>query len=372
MNVTVILCTYNRCRELANALNSVAASTLPDGVEWEVLVVDNNNVDQTREVVESFRARYAGRFRYLFEPRPGKSHALNAGIRASQSDVLAFLDDDVTVEPTWLKNLIAGLHGEEWAGAGGRIVLKWPSSLPGWLSVEGPFARHVFPGFDQGLEAKELAESPIGTNMAFRKEIFEKYGGFRTDLGPSPGTQINSLWGLGPAVKTILHDFVLKLGPASHLPAPRPNEDTEFGRRLITAGERLRYEPSAVVYHAVPQNRIQKKYFLAWWFDKGRADTLEFEIRPVRMFLSLTAWTLRWMVAVEPRVRFFRKMVVWEKAGEAVEYCHQMLDGRSPAGGPSYNRSESDLPAGRSTSSKEFQKPETGAGSRSMPRRSHV
>src|SRR5579862_4590594 len=99
--MNVILCTYNRCRELANGLNSVAVSTLPEGVEWEVLVVDNNSVDQTREVMENFRARYAGRLRYLFEPRPGKSHALNAGIRASQSDVLAFLDDDVTVEPTW-------------------------------------------------------------------------------------------------------------------------------------------------------------------------------------------------------------------------------------------------------------------------------
>jgi glycosyltransferase involved in cell wall biosynthesis len=333
MNVTVILCTYNRCRELATALSSVAASTLPEGVEWEVLVVDNNNGDQTREVVESFRARYPGHIRYLFEPRPGKSHALNAGIRASKSDVLAFLDDDVTVEPTWLQNLTAGLYGEEWAGAGGRIVLEWPSSLPGWLSVEGPFARHVFPGFDQGPEAKELAESPIGTNMAFRRDKFEKYGGFRTDLGPSPANQIDSVWGMGSTVKAIILDFILKLRPPSLLPPPRPNEDTEFGRRLITAGERLRYEPSAVVYHSVPQNRIQKKYFLAWWFDKGRADSREFKIRPVRLFVSLTAWTLRWMVAVEPRVRFFRKMVVWEKAGAAVEYFHQMLDGRSLAGG---------------------------------------
>ena len=129
MNVTVILCTYNRCRELANALNSVAASALPEGIGWEVLVVDNNG-DQARKVVESFRERFPGRFRYLLEPRPGKSHALNAGIRASQSDVLAFLDDDVTVEPAWLQNLTAALQDEAWAGAGGRIVLDWPSSLP--------------------------------------------------------------------------------------------------------------------------------------------------------------------------------------------------------------------------------------------------
>ena len=52
MNITVILCTYNRCRTLEKALSSVAASTLPESIEWEVLVVDNNSRDQTRDVVE--------------------------------------------------------------------------------------------------------------------------------------------------------------------------------------------------------------------------------------------------------------------------------------------------------------------------------
>ena len=190
-----------------------------------------------------------------------------------------------------------------------------------------------FPASIRGMEAKQLAEPPIGTNMAFRKEIFEKYGGFRTDLGPSPGTQIHSMWGLVPTVKAIVLDFVFKRGRASLLPPPRPNEDTEFGRRLIAAGERLRYEPSAVVYHSVPQNRILKKYFLAWWFDKGRADSREFKTRPMRLFLGLTTWTLRWLIAVRPRVRFFRKMIVWEKAGAAVEFCQWILNGRLAAGG---------------------------------------
>ena len=72
MNVTVILCTYNRCQSLAKALESVAVSTLPKSIEWEVLVVDNNSRDQTRKVVEEFCRRYPGRFRYLFESRQGQ------------------------------------------------------------------------------------------------------------------------------------------------------------------------------------------------------------------------------------------------------------------------------------------------------------
>lgn len=294
MKITVILCTYNRCQYLSKALESVAASTVSQSVAWEVLVVDNNSRDQTREVIEDFCRRYPGRFRYLFEPRQGKSFALNSAVREAQGEILAFMDDDVTVEQTWLQNLTAELHGKEWAGAGGRIVLQWPASLPSWLSISGPYARHPFPGFEQGDQAKELIGPPFGTNMAFRKKMFEEYGGFRTDLGPNPGNEIRA-------------------------------EDIEFGRRLIAAGERLRYEPLAVVYHPVPDGRIDKKFFLKWRFDFGRGDVRESSVRPVRLFCSLVAWTLRWMVAFEPRMRFFRKLVVWEKAGAVVEFHKQLF-----------------------------------------------
>src|SRR5581483_7499904 len=96
MKVTVILCTHNRSRSLTTALNSVAQSRVPDALHWEVLVVDNNSNDATRSVVEEFRQRDPSRFRYLFEPTQGKSHALNSGCKAAgNADILAFMDDDV-------------------------------------------------------------------------------------------------------------------------------------------------------------------------------------------------------------------------------------------------------------------------------------
>ena len=103
MRITVILCTYNRCQSLAKAMESVAASVVPESVDWEVLVVDNNSSDQTREIVEGFCNRFPYRFRYLHELKQGKSNALNSGIRAAKGNLLAFMDDDVLVEPTWLK-----------------------------------------------------------------------------------------------------------------------------------------------------------------------------------------------------------------------------------------------------------------------------
>ena len=179
MNVTVIICTYNRCQSLAKALDSVAVSVLPDSVEWGVLVVDNNSKDGTREVIEEYCRRYPGRFRYVLEPKQGKSHALNTAIREASGDVLAFMDDDVTVEPTWLQFLTAPLEREELAGVGGRILPAQALSPPNWLSLQGPYsAGGILALFDLGDRPAELHQAPFGTNMVFRSSVFRSMGDF--------------------------------------------------------------------------------------------------------------------------------------------------------------------------------------------------
>ena len=299
--ITVILCTYNRCQSLMNALESVARSQLPQSIEWEVLVVDNNSGDRTRAVVEDFCLRYPSRFSYLFEPQPGKSHALNTAIQKARGEVLAFVDDDVMVEPTWLWNLCANVLDSKYVGSGGRILPEKGFVPPRWVSVKERYGLAPLAVFDLGPNAGQLHEPPFGTNMAFRKQAFEKYGDFRTDLGPRPGSEIR-------------------------------NEDTEFGRRLVAAGEPLYYEPSAVVYHSVPQHRICKQYFLTWWFDKARADVREHGIPsdskwfivgiPLYLFRRLVIWTLRWMAAFEPARRFLCRVKTWAVAGSILEsYC---------------------------------------------------
>lgn len=307
MKITVILCTYNRHHLLEKALNSISAQSVPASIEWEVLVVDNNSSDQTRRVVERFYRQCPARFRYLFEPQTGKSHALNAGIGEARGDVVAFLDDDVTADPTWLENLTAPLHNPEWAGSGGRILPVWTSAPPRWISTRGRYGLAPLAMFDLGEGAGELAEPPFGTNMAFRKELFQKYGGFRTDLGPRPGSEIR-------------------------------NEDTEFGRRLMLAGERLRYVPSAVVHHYVPPQRLEKKYFLSWWFDKGRADIREYGIPwdttwfaggiPLYLCRRVAVWTLRWMVTLEPAQRFSCQLKTWTVVGSIVECRRQSREAK--------------------------------------------
>ncbi len=302
MKITVILCTYNRCQSLQRALASVSLSSVPNSVEWDVLVVDNNSHDQTRSVIEDFCQSYPNRFHYLFEPHPGKSYALNSAIREAKADVLAFMDDDVEVEPDWLYKLTAPLSNEEWVGVGGRILPETSFRTPIWLETSGRYALAPLAMFDLGLEPGELREAPFGTNMAFRKDVFRKYGGFRTDLGPQPGSQIR-------------------------------NEDTEFGSRLLEAGERFWYEPSALVHHSVPQDRVRQEYFLTWWRDKARADIREYGIPqdtrwyvagvPFYLYRRLCVWVLKWMCGLTPGRRFSCKLKAWSAMG-SIRECRQL------------------------------------------------
>jgi glycosyltransferase involved in cell wall biosynthesis len=312
MDVAVILCTHNRCQSLRKALESVAMSQVPAAWQWQVLVVDNNSTDQTPQVAHEFCQRDPDHFRYVFESRQGKSNALNRGIREVQAHILAFMDDDVIVETDWLRNLVEPLSDPQWSGTGGRIYLPKTFSPPSWMALEGQYSLGgILALFDLGSDAGPLSIPPIGTNMAFRKEMFLKYGNFRTDLGPSPGSEIRY-------------------------------EDTEFGWRLLRGGEKLQYVPSAVVRHAVAERRLHKEYYLAYYFDYGRALVRErgdrsgigFVPRPIvslsnRLLNILPKRIWRWLKETDPRKRFFNKCQVWNIVGEITEICQRALSSNS-------------------------------------------
>jgi len=94
-DVSVVLSTYNRAHVLPRALDSLLDQD-HDHARYEVIAVDNNSTDGTREHIESFSTR-ASNLRYVFEAKQGLSHARNAGILAARAPLIAFTDDDVRV-----------------------------------------------------------------------------------------------------------------------------------------------------------------------------------------------------------------------------------------------------------------------------------
>jgi glucosyl-dolichyl phosphate glucuronosyltransferase len=298
--ISVIVCTYNRSESLRKTLGSLAQLWAPAGTSWELIVVDNNSTDDTAEVVKTFAAASSFSVRYVFEINQGLSHARNAGINAARGDIVAFTDDDVTVDPRWLCELRKIFEQFGCIGVGGRIVPVWIGQKPSWLELDGPHSLYsgTLVSFDLGEEPCELSTSPIvGANMAFKKVAFEKHGFFRTDLGKRGND-------------------------------PMGGEEVEFCTRLSRAGDKLVYAPSAVVYHPVPKARLKKSHFQSHYFNWGRYTarvngfpenaTRYFGV-PRYLFRTLLARICRWLFAFDSQRRFRHKLQVCESLGEISE-----------------------------------------------------
>ena len=242
--ISIIIATRNRGGSLKKILDSLLSQKNDGSFEFEVIVVDNNSTDGTKATVESYLPKFneatLARLKYLFEPIKGKSCALNKGIKEAQGDITAFTDDDVVVDSQWLSQIVRCLEQYPCDGVGGRILPFYPKETPQWITDN----KHLLSGpivfYDQGELSKKY-EKPmlefLGANFAFRREVFNQCGLFRTDLGP--GT-------------------------------PRIGEDTEFVNRLLKEKKVLYYCGNALVWHPVDVKRMNLRYIAKWNITLGR------------------------------------------------------------------------------------------------------
>jgi len=223
VRISVVVCTHNNSALLVKALESLSRQRL-DKRLYEVIVVDNNSNDQTKQIVDSFPF-----VRYVFEDKLGLSHARNTGIDKARGDVVAFIDDDAEADPDWVGALLKvyGTSPDAWA-VGGRVLPIWGGERPDWLSDE------LVPSLsirDYGVDTRSLdwpQEGMIGTNCSFRREVFSAFGNFDVNLGR-----------VGP----ILFSF----------------EEADLQRRISQAGHQI-YHTNAVVFHHVPPSRMSREY----------------------------------------------------------------------------------------------------------------
>ena len=123
MFVTIGICTFNRAESLRRTLDSLLAMRVPNDLAWEIVIVNNNCTDHTDDVI----SKYVGPLpvRREFEPRAGKSNALNRAIDVAKGDYI-WIDDDVLVDPGLLSAYAAAFR--RWPEAtvfGGRIKPKY-------------------------------------------------------------------------------------------------------------------------------------------------------------------------------------------------------------------------------------------------------
>lgn len=182
--VSVLIPTYNRAEILTTTLQAFT-NVDSEGIAWELIVIDNNSRDTTREVVLSFEGHLP--IRYLFEPRQGKNWALNSAIEQTKNGLLVFADDDITPCRDWLREIVASVdRWPEHVLFGGRIEPCFPPSTPAFVR-QSDFSGYVYAGLDFGPHECVFPEksTPNGANCWIRRCIFDRGVRYNTSIGPN-------------------------------------------------------------------------------------------------------------------------------------------------------------------------------------------
>jgi GT2 family glycosyltransferase len=197
------------------------------------------------------------------------------------------------------------------AGVGGRIIAQWNCKQPAWIDLDGPFRHTAFGGivrFEKGEAPCQLSCTATGANMAFKRNVFERYGPFRTDLSGN-------------------HADRRRLGDMLG------GEDTEYCQRLLNAGEKLMYAPRAKVFHPVEQYRVKKKYLQTFAFNYGRYITRIGGIPesaksyfgfPRYLFPMALKYFLKWISSYGVKRRFFYRLQLSQMLGAMAEGKQQV------------------------------------------------
>ena len=300
INISVIICTYNRANSLADTLLCLTKQSY-EAVNWELIIVDNNSNDNTKEIISQYSKKLPN-LTYKFEPQQGLSYARNLGINSAHGSIIVFTDDDVLPEIDWLEQIQNNMEKYNCDACGGYIAPKWETPPPSWLT-------EIFYGFlaikTDTNGPRQLSiddELPFGANMAFRKLMFSKYGFFDTQKGRKG----NILAG---------------------------GEDIEMFERIIHANCSVYYFPSIKVTHKVETFRIKKNYFRRWRFQcsKNIAMTSSFESSrcifgiPLYLINQTTKTIVKsiyYLITMPQDIAFRQEMIVWHFWGLIAGILH--------------------------------------------------
>jgi len=236
--ISIVICTYNNAPLLHTTLQSVLSQAGRDSIPHEVIVVDNNSSDNTREVVTAFRQEDT-RIRYVHESRQGLSHARNRGMAEALGDVVSYIDDDVLLCAQWLENVVTAFSECDCEIVGGRCLLSLPHKPPAWFYKE---LEHLLSMVDHGDERLITSSEPLyGLNFSIRKETLRRVGGFDPKLGRQRRTLLSG-------------------------------EEREVLHRVRMNGGTAVYEPRALLYHIVNKERLTAKWFFRRKWAQGRSD----------------------------------------------------------------------------------------------------
>jgi len=258
--ISIIVATYNRAQSLARFLASLDSLEGLDSTTLEVLIVDNDSNDGTRDlVIEEQQKPRKFLVRSLHETQRGRASAVNCGLRACRGQIISVVDDDVVLDRDWLKGLLYSYRSTDFDAFQGKVL---PGVDP---SGKPPDIKRLYQYnitiIDRGGKIKET-NGLVGV-CSFRRQVLEKVGFLDSRLGVGAS-------GFG--------------------------EDSEFSRRVRAAGFRIGYTPHAIVYHELDPSRYGRKYNRGVRYRMGLSESLYLNESLVwDVFPNLLKYSARWV-----------------------------------------------------------------------------
>lgn len=292
ITASVIMINRNGGAGLATALRTCRADLEAWWQEdpcFEFILVDNGSTDNSLHVVDAELQGASFPWRCITEPIAGVNFSRNTGLRAARGSLLIFTDSDLHFRRGWLRAYLAAsrAHPDVEVFAGRICIGSRPDTLPRWVDLDGPYRRTcIVVQVDYGEESRVMpmtgSDGPAGPSMAFRKQIFDRYGVFDTQFGLRPGSLV-------------------------------AGAESEFCDRLSRAGLRFAYVADAIVDHPVRASQLSRKYYLRRLHGVGRVLARTERVR------GITARRVLWL----------KPYLVRETLASAVRYAASLLQ-RSP------------------------------------------
>ena len=212
--------------------------------DFEIVIINNNSTDRTEEIAKKYIEKNISiPFVYATENKQGLSHARNKGIEVANGYLLAFLDDDAFAHENYIKDVLNFFDTlPKVQAVGGRILLHFEDTEPSWYTH---FLGSLLGYFNPWSEVKVFNKTqyPRGSNMVYRKELFEKYGVFNPELGRIGEGMLGS-------------------------------EEKEMFQRIYSGNELIYYLPEAVIYHMVPVERTLTPFIKKQSIAVGRSERI--------------------------------------------------------------------------------------------------
>ena len=240
LRMDVLVPTHNRVEPLERCVRSLMRAPQSDRLDVHVTVICNACTDGSADRVRALRQEFPNRLSLIVEDRQGKSKALNAGIAATDGDLVGMIDDDEEVDARWFEVAGDAFRDPTLEFAGGPYVPVWGAPLPDWIPREYMGALGAV---DNGAAARpfdhDFPGQLMGGNAIIRRTALEKTGLYAEDLGPGSFARLLSC------------------------------EDEDMYLRLLEHGCKGAYLPDLVIYHYIPASRLSRAYYRRWCFWRG-------------------------------------------------------------------------------------------------------